>query len=111
MTNLTQFWKNIVFSPPLYGADLMNTLMDDRAGGWNLNKLDSLLRDSISTSVKGVTTPYCYVGSWKTLFCWHKEDLDLSAINYLHEGKSKFWYSISPNQSHILEREAKTFFP
>lgn len=22
------FWKNIVFSPPIYGADLLNTLMD-----------------------------------------------------------------------------------
>lgn len=41
------FWKNIVFSPPLYGADLLNTLMDDRAGSWNLNKLDSLLQHSM----------------------------------------------------------------
>jgi [histone H3]-trimethyl-L-lysine9/36 demethylase len=25
---LIQFWKNIVFSPPIYGADLLNSLMD-----------------------------------------------------------------------------------
>ncbi len=108
---LWQFWKNIVFSPPLYGADLLNTLMDDTAGSWNLNKLDSVLNQAIDVNVKGVTSSYCYIGSWKALFCWHRQDLDLSAINYLHEGKSKFWYSIPNNQSHILQREAKNFFP
>lgn len=101
---LTQFWKNIVFSPPLYGADLMSTLMDERAGPWNLNSLNSVLKDALSTNIRGVNNPYCYVGSWKTLFCWHKEDLDLSAINYLHEGKSKFWYSMPISESAILEK-------
>ena len=99
---LRQFWKNIVFSPPIYGADLLNTLMDNKAGAWNLNKLDSLLNQAIDIKVRGVTSSYCYIGSWKTLFCWHKEDLDLSAINFLHEGKSKFWYTIPASQSHIL---------
>ena len=65
----------------------------------------------METKVRGVNTPYCYIGSWKTLFCWHKEDLDLSAINFLHEGKSKFWYTIPENQGHILEKEAKRLFP
>jgi jumonji domain-containing protein 2 len=101
---LFKFWKNIVFSPPLYGADLLSTLMDEKAGPWNLSALDSILKYSINSNVRGVTTPYCYVGSWKTLFCWHKEDLDLSAINYVHEGKSKFWYSIPVDQAAILER-------
>ena len=85
--------------------------MDESSGSWNLGNLDSLLRYSMETSVRGVNTPYCYIGSWKTLFCWHKEDLDLSAINYLHEGKSKFWYSIPESQGHILEKEAKKQFP
>jgi jumonji domain-containing protein 2 len=105
------FWKNIVFSPPIYGADLLQTLMDERAASWNLNHLNSLLDSAIDINVRGVTSAYCYIGSWKTLFCWHKEDLDLAAINFLHEGKSKFWYSIPASQSHILEREAKVHFP
>lgn len=99
-----QFWANILFSPPLYGADLVNTLMDEHCGEWNLNLLDSLLRQAVPENLRGVTSSYCYVGSWKSLFCWHKEDLDLSAINYLHEGKSKFWYSIPEGQGELLER-------
>jgi len=28
------------------------------------------------------------------MFGWHKEDLDLFAINFLHTGEPKQWYSI-----------------
>lgn len=47
------------------------------------------------------------MGHWKTLFAWHKEDLDLGAINYLHYGKEKFWYAIPSEDSHYLEKMAK----
>lgn len=60
--------------------------MDESAGSWNLNELDSLARYGLPKTLAGVTTPYCYIGTWKSFFCWHKEDLDLSAINYLFEG-------------------------
>jgi len=50
------------------------------------------------------------MGHWKTLFAWHKEDLDLGAINYLHHGKSKFWYAIPAADSHYLEKFAKLYF-
>lgn len=61
--------------------------------------------------MRGVNTPYCYVGSWKALFCWHTEDLDLSAINYVHQGKSKFWYAVHRDDRHYLEEEARRLFP
>lgn len=77
--------------------------MDEKSKGWNLNQLDSILMEGLSDQVKGVNTPYCYVGSWKALFCWHTEDLDLSAINFLHYGKPKFWYAIHQDDRHILE--------
>lgn len=78
--------------------------MDENSKSWNLNNLDSLLSDALPSKVKGINTPYCYVGSWKAFFCWHTEDLDLSGINFLHEGKSKFWYAINCNDRKILEK-------
>ena len=69
-----------------------------------MNALNSPLREAVDLNVRGVTSSYCYIGSWKTLFCWHKEDLELAAINFLHEGKSKFWYSIPVSDSHYLEK-------
>jgi jumonji domain-containing protein 2 len=57
---------------------------------WNLSKLDTVLKLGLDNDIDGVTTPYLYVGAWKTLFAWHKEDMDLNSINYLHFGKKKY---------------------
>lgn len=56
---------------------------------WCLNSLESLLSDGLEQPIPGINTPYLYVGSWKSMFGWHKEDLDLNAINYLHDGMPK----------------------
>jgi jumonji domain-containing protein 2 len=76
-----------------------------------MNDLDSLLKYSVGSKCKGVNLPYNYFGSWKTLFCWHKEDLDLSAINYIHEGKSKFWYSVPTSQGKLMETVTRKVYP
>ena len=90
---------------------MLTSLMDESSGAWNLNNLDSILRDGLEGKVKGVNTPYCYFGTWKAFFAWHTEDLDLSGVNYIHQGKSKFWYAVHYEDKHILEREALRLFP
>jgi jumonji domain-containing protein 2 len=57
---------------------------------WNLNKITSLLNFGLKNRIPGVNEPYIYVGSWKTFFAWHKEDLDLCSVNYVHVGKDKY---------------------
>lgn len=104
------FWKNITFSPPLYGADIKGTLMNT-PDEWNLSKLNSLLSKGLNQTISGVNVPYLYVGSWKSMFGWHKEDLDLYAINYLHHGKPKFWYALPVSEGPKLEQFAKKQFP
>ncbi len=59
----------------------------------------------------GVNTPYIYVGSWKTMFGWHKEDMDLNSINYLHLGKPKVWYGIDIQDNEKFEHFVQSKFP
>jgi [histone H3]-trimethyl-L-lysine9/36 demethylase len=60
--------------------------------------------------IPGVTQPYLYVGVWRSLFGWHKEDVDLYSINYLHHGRPKFWYSIDLDCNEAFESLANAFF-
>lgn len=41
---ICQFWKNLAFSPPLYGADIGGTTLFDDGVAWNLNKLPGILQ-------------------------------------------------------------------
>jgi len=61
-------------------------------------------------TIPGVTQPYLYVGVWRSLFGWHKEDVDLYSINYLHHGKPKFWYSVDLDSNEAFEKLANTHF-
>jgi jumonji domain-containing protein 2 len=103
------FWKNIAFSPPLYGADMAGTLFEPGTP-WDLRDLPGVLKEGLKNPIAGVNNPYLYVGSWKTMFGWHKEDLDLYSINYNHVGKPKFWYCIPLSESPKLENFAKQYF-
>ncbi|PFH60562.1 hypothetical protein XA68_10767 [Ophiocordyceps unilateralis] len=104
------YWKTLTYAPPLYGADLMGTLFDDRTDIWNLNKLPNLL-DVLGTKVPGVNTAYLYLGMWKATFAWHLEDVDLYSINYLHFGAPKQWYSISQADARRFEAAMKNVWP
>lgn len=70
----------------------------------------SILQDLFSysdglkgTHLEGVTSPYIYVGTWKAMFGWHKEDMDLYSINYVHTGQPKYWYGIDLTSSEDFE--------
>ena len=63
-----------------------------------------------ASHIPGVTQPYLYVGVWRSLFGWHKEDVDLYSINYLHSGKPKFWYSIDLDSNEDFENLSNNFF-
>jgi hypothetical protein len=45
------------------------------------------------------------------MFGWHKEDMDLYSINYLHNGKPKFWYGIDLDCNEKFENFVKNKFP
>ena len=104
------YWKTLTYAPPLYGADMMGTLFDDRTETWNLNKLPNIL-DVLGTKIPGVNTAYLYLGMWKATFAWHLEDVDLYSINYLHFGAPKQWYSISQADAPRFEKAMKDVWP
>ena len=58
-------------------------------------------------TVKGVNTSYLYVGTWRSTFCFHHEDLNLASINTLFFGDPKLWWVIPPKCGHLLEKLAK----
>ncbi|KAJ2795712.1 hypothetical protein H4R20_005788, partial [Coemansia guatemalensis] len=89
------YWKNLLFQPPMYGADVLGTLFPPYAQfpTWNIRNLPGLLRQ-IGQRMPGVNDPYLYLGMWKATFAWHVEDMDLYSINYIHFGEPKAWYSI-----------------
>lgn len=104
------FWKSIGFSPPLYGADVPGQSLFDKGVPWNLAKLPGVLEEGLKVPLSGINNPYLYVGAWKTMFGWHKEDLDLNSINYNHYGKPKFWYCIPTSENKKLEDFAREHF-
>lgn len=105
------FWRTLKLNAPLYGADIAGTLMD-RNVPWNLAELDTILSQGLGdTQLSGINFPYIYVGSWKTMFGWHKEDMDLYSINYLHMGASKFWYAIDVDDNEKFEKFVAETFP
>lgn len=94
----------------MYGADLPGSLFD-KGVNWNLSELNSVLTRGLEGPIVGVTNPYIYVGSWKAMFAWHREDLDLFSINYLHTGKPKCWYGVPSNEAEKFDQVARNLFP
>ncbi|KAF9965589.1 hypothetical protein BGZ70_004505 [Mortierella alpina] len=103
------YWRNLTFVQPMYGADMSGSLFDERTTSWNTQCLGDLL-SKIDQNLPGVNTPYLYFGMWKATFAWHVEDMDLYSINYLHFGAPKQWYCIRPEHSSRFECIAQGIF-
>ncbi|DBA03507.1 TPA: hypothetical protein N0F65_011408 [Lagenidium giganteum] len=106
-----QFWKSLrqTMDAPTYGADIVGSLFPTHdACAWNLNSLNTILR---RIDLAGITRPMLYFGMWRAMFAFHKEDMDLYSINYLHTGRPKFWYTIPASAATKFERAALAMFP
>ncbi|KAG0169293.1 hypothetical protein DFQ28_003740 [Apophysomyces sp. BC1034] len=103
------YWRNLTFSPPMYGADMAGTLFDGSVDSWNVSKLDNIL-NQLGVVLPGVNAPYLYFGMWKATFPWHVEDMDLYSINYLHFGAPKQWYAIPTPYRKKFEAVMQTTF-
>eukprot|EP01083_Nonionella_stella_P109472 319277_1 len=54
--------------------------------------------------IEGVHQPYIYLGNTSTWFAWHREDMNLYAVNHLLWGSDKLWYCIPPQSTQgVLE--------
>ena len=116
--------------PPIYGADVCDTLTDEDQKAWNIKRLDSLLTEVMEEQIPGVNLPYLYFGMWKATFSWHVEDMDLYSVNCelqlvnflvktqmliifssdIHWGAPKTWYCIPPQFGYQLEQVLPQFF-
>ncbi|KAI6248845.1 DNA damage-responsive transcriptional repressor RPH1 [Erysiphe necator] len=104
------YWKHISYAPPIYGGDMPGTLFTDKTKVWDLRNLPGFL-NYLDEKVPGINTTYLYIGSWKSTFSWHLEDVDLYSINYLHFGAPKQWYSISQGDRERFEKAMAMKWP
>lgn len=108
------YWENITGTAPIYGIDIDDSLTDPDVTIWNCNNLGTILnhiRDDYNLDIRGVITPFIYIGMWKASFAWHIEDMDLYSINFIHVGAPKTWYAIPPAHGRAFEALADRLFP
>jgi len=112
-TRKLAFWHSVHDNFSMYAADQSGSYYDeDVKSGFIISHLGNFLVSRPECHpVAGVTTPYLYFGMWKSAFCWHKEDLDLLSINYLHAGESKTWWTIPPVFNAKFEAFVRSLFP
>jgi len=104
--------------PPLGSTDAaFGTPEYYRICGWNLNNISSWPGSAIrcvTHSIDGVNKPWLYLGMLFASFCWHREDLYLASINYMHYGATKQWYGIPGSKAKafksVLEKQLKLRF-
>ncbi|CAD8197841.1 unnamed protein product [Paramecium octaurelia] len=111
--NEIEFWSIIDYPTKYddveveYAADLLATkyatgFQEGQLGNLsginkNRNSIFQVLQDK--NEMSGISVPWLYLGMKYANFCWHKEDLNLNSMNYMHAGAAKTWYAIPPSYS------------
>jgi len=109
-----KYWEelnNDRVDPPIYGADVCDSITDPEQKIWNIRRLESILTEEMEEQIPGVNMPYLYFGMWRATFSWHVEDMDLYGVNFLHHGAPKTWYCVPPQYAYKLEAVATKLFP
>lgn len=84
--------SNGVSKRNIYASDIELNVLDGSNDVLNLNKLKDYVRSFTQhneAEMPGISTPYAYVGSISSVFCWHLEDLNLYSISINIKGKPK----------------------
>jgi [histone H3]-trimethyl-L-lysine4 demethylase len=112
------FWEMVVRRQDWvakYGSDLPHDLHTPcetadspayDASPWSLRRLGKdpgSLLSVLECDIPGINVPWLYAGSLFSSFGWHAEDCGLMSINYLREGRAKFWYGVRPEQASRFE--------
>ncbi|CAD8120268.1 unnamed protein product [Paramecium sonneborni] len=111
--NEIEFWSIVDFPHRYdeveveYAADLLATKYATGFQEGQLGNLSSINKNCNSifqvlqqkNEMSGISVPWLYLGMKYANFCWHKEDLNLNSLNYMHAGAPKTWYAIPPNHS------------
>jgi len=90
--------------PPMDSKDFY------RLCGWNLNNLPSWPGSAlryVTHPIDGVNRPWLYMGMLFSSFCWHREDINLASVNYMHCGAGKQWYGVPGAKSKAFRTTMK----
>lgn len=61
--------------------------------------------------MKGIQSPYTYIGMVFSTFGCHVEDSDMFSINFNHGDSDKLWYSIKPSGHADLDKLVEEIAP
>ena len=87
-------------------VDVQGTGFGQPKHAWDLSQLpnhpQSVLQH-VKQQLKGLNTPWLYLGMMFATFCFHVEDHALFSINYSHTGAPKTWYGIPSHKARAFE--------
>ena len=111
----SQFWRRVVTGQQgvLYGADTDASLFapsESFAALLPAGTEGDLLRHW-PQQIPGLNKPMLYYGGWRSTFCLHTEDSELSGISFLHRGAPKIWHVIPPEFAERVRELAAVLYP